>query len=745
MLGVIGLDTIGLDIPILRQVIGFIYLTFIPGALILRILNIHNIGTTKSFLYSVGLSIAFIMFTGALINSFLPSFCILRPISTLPLTATLTFLVAVLCGIAYIRDREFQLSGITYPNIKSLLSPHYLLLLLPLPLVVLGTLFINFYQNNILLLILFSIIALILAFIAFDRFTPDMVYALAIITIAISLLLHTALISPYPFGWNVDYEYYHQELVLKNGFWDSSLPHATNSLLSIVMLAPIYSLILNINIIWVLKAVYPVLFSFLPLALFAIYKEQLDTKRAFFSAFFFMTLSAFFSMIAFRRQMIGELFFVLLLVLVFDRKLTSIQKSALGIAFILSLCASYYGVAYVGLPFFFFALLFRALMQITSNKNWQAIPIRKLGRKIKENTANLHTPTFQYSILNIKMISIWAVFMLAWFMYISGGYHFNALVNLFQHICTNINEFMNPETRSPLVYKALGMGIYPASVLGNVYRVIHYITEAFIVVGVFKFIFRPKSFGFKKDYISFAVISSFFLFMAMFLPFFSTSWGTMRLYHFVLIFLSPFCVLGGEAVLRAASKLFNFFRLQLRGKRKVQQESTQMPWFCNRERAYLILIVLLIIIPYFLFNVGFIHLISVGHVDVRGVPRSNALTPWSGDNPYFNKKEVTGAEWLAKVSDEDAVVAADSYGVDLIGFYRRRFLLSLQKDTPQKAYIYLRTWNIEKQEVYVYLRAEVTDHINLKDEPKLLNDFNNRNRIYDNGGAQILNPKERSF
>jgi uncharacterized membrane protein len=36
--GVIGLDVIGFQIPILRQLIGFVYLTFIPDILLLRIL-----------------------------------------------------------------------------------------------------------------------------------------------------------------------------------------------------------------------------------------------------------------------------------------------------------------------------------------------------------------------------------------------------------------------------------------------------------------------------------------------------------------------------------------------------------------------------------------------------------------------------------------------------------------------------------------------------------------------------------
>ena len=52
--GAIGLDIVGLQIPILRQLIGFIYLTFIPGVIILRILKLHKLGSIETLLYSVG-------------------------------------------------------------------------------------------------------------------------------------------------------------------------------------------------------------------------------------------------------------------------------------------------------------------------------------------------------------------------------------------------------------------------------------------------------------------------------------------------------------------------------------------------------------------------------------------------------------------------------------------------------------------------------------------------------------------
>lgn len=59
-LGLVGLAAVGFDMPILRQIVGFVFLTFVPGILILRILKSHNIGLIESLLYSVGLSLAFV-------------------------------------------------------------------------------------------------------------------------------------------------------------------------------------------------------------------------------------------------------------------------------------------------------------------------------------------------------------------------------------------------------------------------------------------------------------------------------------------------------------------------------------------------------------------------------------------------------------------------------------------------------------------------------------------------------------
>ena len=53
----IGLELIGLNTNLLRPILALIFILLINGVLILRILRIHRIGSIKTLLYSVGLSL----------------------------------------------------------------------------------------------------------------------------------------------------------------------------------------------------------------------------------------------------------------------------------------------------------------------------------------------------------------------------------------------------------------------------------------------------------------------------------------------------------------------------------------------------------------------------------------------------------------------------------------------------------------------------------------------------------------
>jgi len=199
MLGLIGLAFLGFDILGLRQIVGFVFVTFIPGILILRILKIHNINRVESLVYSVGLSVAFVMFSGAFINLVLPFIGISRPISLMPVTAALAVLTVILMAAAYVRDRGFIVPKETAPG-KKVHLPSELLLIVLLLLTILGVALIDAYQNNILLVISMLVIAGVVGLAAFGRLIEPRVYPLAIFVIGLSLLYQTALMSPYLIG-----------------------------------------------------------------------------------------------------------------------------------------------------------------------------------------------------------------------------------------------------------------------------------------------------------------------------------------------------------------------------------------------------------------------------------------------------------------------------------------------------------------------------------------------------------------
>ena len=87
---------IGLDLPFLRQIISFIYLTFVPGYILLKFLKLKEMKTVDMILFSVGLSIAFLMFVGFVINQLFLGIGVLKPLSTIPLTLTLSILTLIL-------------------------------------------------------------------------------------------------------------------------------------------------------------------------------------------------------------------------------------------------------------------------------------------------------------------------------------------------------------------------------------------------------------------------------------------------------------------------------------------------------------------------------------------------------------------------------------------------------------------------------------------------------------------------
>jgi len=753
MLGLIGIAAMGFDMPILRQAIGFIYLTFLPGICILRILKIHNIGAAKTILYSVGLSLAFVMFAGFSTNILLPQLGILRPITTLPLTVVFTVLILMLAGIAYKLDRHFQSSESTHNGMKEWLSPPYLFLILLPFLAILGTLLVTFYQNNTLLLILIILIGLIPILVAFGKFIPEKSYGFSIVMVGISLLLHTTLVSMYPMLWGVDGEYYFQNLVVTSGWWDPHYTGTVNSCLSITMLAPIYSAILNTDSIWLFKVIYPLIFSLLPLTLFTVYAKQTTTKIAFLSTFYFMSVMYFYGEATLlRRQEIAWLFFALLILIMIDRKLNLSQRAVLSIVFLLSIIVSHYSVSYLYMIFLVTGCLF--FMAMTSNFviNLRRRILKKLGG-LNSGPLNLADASNKTSMLSWHFVCLYISLALSWYMYIASGASFSNVLMFGHYIYESLGEFANPATKSQLVTTAFGGGFLGASLLGKIFRILQYITQLFIIVGFVEIILRPSKY--KTEYIAFIIAAMLILLSCITLPFVTVGMSMSRYYFTCLFVLSPLCITGGKVILEGVMSLTKYAWSNYpnqRQKHLFSISSHNVPTSTGNPIS-LKFFTLFVLVPYFLFSVGFIFDITEGQeaIGTHNIPSSTSLSYGKIDTPHYNQREVICAQWLADSKDNDVNVYGDSgysYSLLSVWLYEQgreqvRELGDGRKDLLKSSYIYFRTWNVKRKEVRIsvkYERQTRTEYVSFQDNPDLRYILESRNKLYDNGGAQVLGP-----
>jgi uncharacterized membrane protein len=258
-LGSIGLNVLDISLPLYLQIIDFLFLVFVPGLLLLRILQMHHLGAVKTTVYSTGLSLTILMLTGFFINTIYPLCGISHPLLPLPIMLTLSGVILLLSILTYIKDRTY--SSPDYLNFQEVLSPMFLFLgLLPF-ISILGTHLVNVNKNNFLLIILLALIGLIFIIMTINnKYEPF--YPFAIFAISISLLYQSSLISTYIVEWaDASIEYWTAFTVISGSIWNPMIPSTVNGMLSIVILPTIYSTVLNVDLLWVFKVIYPILFS----------------------------------------------------------------------------------------------------------------------------------------------------------------------------------------------------------------------------------------------------------------------------------------------------------------------------------------------------------------------------------------------------------------------------------------------------------------------------------------------------
>jgi uncharacterized membrane protein len=675
------------EVPVAREVIGFVYLTFIPGFICVKLLRLDELGTVVSLVFSVGFGIALLMFVGLFVNIFFQLLNIPEPLSPMNLLIVLNSFILLGGAATYLKSENSafsKLKALSLPPLTSLLF-----LFLPV-LSIAGAMLVNIYATNLVLLfVIFSIALLFSVAVLSKRFLPIKFYPLAVIMIAVAILFHSSLISYniVTFGSDIPGEFLTFGITKNSGYWSTANPFSGdigfgryNAMLSVTILPTVYSNLLNMDPTWIFKIITPLLFSFVPVILYYVWREQMGSKVALFSAFLFMAQGTFYTeMLGLQRQMIAEFFLALLLLLVFSKKLKPSIRTVCFVFFGAALVVSHYALAELFLLFMFTSVLAFIIL--------------------KRRNSNLTVP----------MLVLFSIIMFGWYIYTSSGATFDSFVTFLTYLSEQFGGFLSASSRGNTVMLGLGIGTSSPTIWNTFSRTLAYITEILVIIGFIGFTRqRIKNRRFADDYFIFTGVALSFLFALVVIPGLANSFNMTRFYHVLLFLLAPICILGGQTLVRIVSK--------------------------QKKAVITSLFLLAILIPYFLFQTSFVYEIT-GTDNWSISLSSNRMSPLRlyYDLGYIDTYSLFGAQWLGGHVNLTSSIYSDDLSIitslRIYGLIYRTEELSNMTKIEKGGVIYLNTLNVVYGEILGFTQAwNYTD---------LSPIFDDSNLIYSNGGNTI--------
>jgi uncharacterized membrane protein len=725
----------------IRQILGFLFLILIPGLLIMLCFKIRTVKFWEYLVYTVGLSIAFIMFAGLAVNWTLPAVGITdKPLSLWPILIIFDIFLLALWLTAIYRNRDLKPFDITTPKLDTLNNIFFIIpMAFPL-LSILGAFLLNNHGPNILTMIMFGAIALyVLLLVLYRKRLNENIWPWAILMISLAILLSGWMRSWFVSGPDISLEYWTFQFIKRNAIWNlSTFNNTYNAMLSLNIFPTILSLFININDHLIFKLFIPIIFSITPLIIYLISKRILSPLFCFFASLLFMSLPDFFNWASIPiRQEIAFIFFGLMILSLFAKQYNSKINKELFVIFGASMIISHYSTAYIALALFILTYILTLIYKIYEDK------------KIK--SGKLHQSQRAEFYLTGALILFLLLFGFLWYNQVTNtaeglidfvGMSISNLGNIFNEDTRQggatdpifgffnkpkttdfIEEYANISLKYDLSNKSDGFSkesysdyklrYLPSNTLDpkvksiNLIKINYYakqiiskIFQLFILLGLLCILIN-KSAG--KDLKIILIAASIIIFSFLFLPFFSIYYSFTRFIQQILIILAPISIIGGRVF---------FKRLKINDA---------------------IGLSLLLIILFLLFS-GFSSQI------IGGDGAKLQLNNFGGDYDtyYMLYPDFIGAGWLND-NKEDFMIYADvgagkklnSYAGNFGGFNANKNLIP--STISKSGYVYLSTINnIKKMGFFVVKSLE----INYNYPVEFLNE--NKHKIYNNGGSLVF-------
>jgi uncharacterized membrane protein len=679
------------NIPFFRQIFGFFMFSFAFGFLIMLCFRIDYLKFIKYMVYSIGISISFLILFGLLINFVLPLLGTEHPLSFQNILIFFNLAFIILWTVAFARNKdelrififekkEFQNKPHSIKRLIFLIAPILFLIL-----AIVGSNLLDSYNLNFLqILLIFLIVVYIISLVIFSRNNslPENVFYLAIFLITLSIIFMVSLRSEHLFGCDVHGEFFIFQLVKEQAIWQSNA-YSYNSCLSVTVLPAMLSNVLGINDEHIYTIIFQILFALAPLVIYLFLRKYSSPLYAFLSAFLFISFGPFVSLSGIVRQEIAGLFFVLAVLSIFDNELKKHTRKLFFILFSTILVLSHYTIAYV------YAGVLLAIIVI----NW-------LSREKDEDVdiLNSHLITWVTGVLFLALIFFWYGQMTTT--------PFNGLVKYTQDIISNLVSPFVSDLRSEGAMSAIS--VPSGSLLFIFEKYLSHLMKLSMIIGLIYLFFNFKKLNIDKGFVVLSFYSMIFVVLSIFLPLVTKDLGVERIFLHSLMILC-FCGVVGMKYI--------FEKLKL------------------SENIRDILIASLILL-FFLFQSGFVYQLTNQPSTSAFSNNALAYRMW-----YVHPQEIQSIQWLSNLNpekiyaDHNSLLRIWSYGKIpypyTAGEDRRTDYLTLNT-TLNSFYTYLRFDNVANKSILI----KEGDNYNYV--PEAINLVEKSNKIYDNGGSQIF-------
>ncbi len=697
-LNLIMLATVLLNIPIFREITTFVYLSFVPGFLLLQILKFDKSNIANVLLFSVGLSLAFLMLVGLLINGlYLIGFS--SPLSTLPLALVLSLLTTSLLFICYKRNLLDNFTSINLDYKLKKILVNSVILVLPPVLGFLGA----FLQNVNMMLLMIALVAVIFVVCSVSNgLISPKIYPLLVFSVALALLLHVVFTSKFLIGFDVNLENFVFSRTYTNGHWEFLNPAIYtaptvnyNAMLSITILPTIYASLMNVRGEIVFKLLYPFVFALVPVALYQIFEKLIGKLASLVSVFFFVSSVLVFygvTPISLDRQIVAEFFFVLSIFTLLDKSIPVKNRRLLLILLGTAIAFSHYSIMYIYLGFMFFTYA-----------------VSKL-KGMKQETLNSIVVLFFFAIT-----TVWYYFSVA---------PLDSFINFFLGLLSRFStDLLNPAARSTQTYTSQPV----SNIVNSLSLAVFFAANILVVVGILKLLFKPKKTGIDLIGRTIITASAILLFMSFALPNFAPSLNLDRFYAISLLFLAPCFALGSKGLLDIGKSVWKGVSHKNVSELKIDRIQTT--------------ILCIVLVSFLLTQSGLVNRVTGNTPLLRSLDldRLRASNDTKQEtilyDAYFPDSDVFGATWLREHRQANSVVFRDSrqeYVLSGYGLIPIHLTEPLKNTTilSQNSLVFLARLNIVDGLVYTY-----EGKINMTDITPVLS---RTNTIYSNGYTEVM-------